>query len=141
MSGEPEGGRQGGCLCGAIRYRIRAAPADAAFCHCRICQRSSGAPVLLWASLPEADLEILRGAPEIFASSPEGRRLFCGACGTQLFFRHARWPGQLDLTAASLDDPDAIRPRGHIHVGARRACMEGLAPDLPDCDDEPESFA
>ncbi|WP_119460186.1 GFA family protein [Rhodospirillaceae bacterium SYSU D60014] len=40
----------GGCLCGAIRYRVSTPPLQAGYCHCRLCQRSTGAPVLSWAS-------------------------------------------------------------------------------------------
>ena len=37
---------EGGCLCGAVRYRISAAPSHTDYCHCRMCQRSTGAPVV-----------------------------------------------------------------------------------------------
>jgi hypothetical protein len=40
--------RTGGCLCGAIRYHIAAPPVEALYCHCRICQRAHGAPVVAW---------------------------------------------------------------------------------------------
>jgi hypothetical protein len=36
----------GGCVCGAVRYRIDAMPFDAGYCHCTLCRRSSGSPVL-----------------------------------------------------------------------------------------------
>ena len=36
---------EGGCLCGRVRYRVMAAPLDGAYCHCRMCQKSSGAPL------------------------------------------------------------------------------------------------
>ena len=38
----------GGCLCGAIRYRITGAPVEALYCHCRMCRRAHGAPVVAW---------------------------------------------------------------------------------------------
>lgn len=39
---------EGGCRCGAIRYRITGEPLSAGFCHCRMCQRAAGAPVVAW---------------------------------------------------------------------------------------------
>ncbi|HEX6636422.1 MAG TPA: hypothetical protein VF033_02095 [Steroidobacteraceae bacterium] len=38
-------GLEGGCACGAVRYRLASAPFDAGYCHCEVCRRSSGAPV------------------------------------------------------------------------------------------------
>ena len=40
----------GGCFCGAVRYRVAGEPIDAGYCHCRMCQRSVGAPVVAWGS-------------------------------------------------------------------------------------------
>ena len=45
---------EGGCLCGALRYRLDAAPLDIGYCHCSMCRRSTGAPVLAWACIPAA---------------------------------------------------------------------------------------
>lgn len=44
----------GGCLCGKLRFRVTAAPLDAGYCHCRMCQRNSGAPVVAWVTFPAA---------------------------------------------------------------------------------------
>ena len=42
----------GGCLCGKVRFRVAAPPIDSGYCHCRICQKNSGAPVVAWVTFP-----------------------------------------------------------------------------------------
>jgi hypothetical protein len=113
----------GGCLCGAIRYRLSAKPVDAGYCHCRLCQRSSGAPVMAWATFAAKDFSYTRGVPTMYHSSPQGLREFCGNCGTQLLFRR---PGETtaDVTMASLDEPTAIAPEYHIWTNSRIAWFE-----------------
>lgn len=118
---------EGGCLCGAVRYRITKPPLRASFCHCRICQRAGGAPVVSWVITPADGFGIVAGEPAAFRSSPEGTRQFCGSCGTQLTFRHTASPGEIDVTGASLDDPDAYAPQYSIWSASRRAYM--AAPD------------
>jgi hypothetical protein len=39
---------EGGCLCGALRYQVDPASADSGYCHCRMCQKASGAPAVAW---------------------------------------------------------------------------------------------
>ena len=54
---------QGGCLCGAVRYRISAEPIDAGDRHCRMCQRSTGAPVVSWLTMRNMGFAWTRGEP------------------------------------------------------------------------------
>lgn len=136
----------GGCLCGAIRYRLARVPTDVGHCHCRICQRSTGAPLVTWATVPHGDLEILAGEPAWYRSSPAARRGFCPTCGSQLFFAfdadatrpdlRAEAIDEIDVTVASLDDPDRCRPTRNIWVGSRRAFLHGFDERLPDWEDE-----
>ncbi len=60
----------GGCLCGAVRYRIDAAPASVMICHCATCRRAAGAPSVAWATVPAAGFALTAGAPAEYASSP-----------------------------------------------------------------------
>jgi hypothetical protein len=121
---------EGGCLCGAVRYRISAAPHHASFCHCRMCQRSGGAPVVAWLTGPSDAFAWINGEPAVYRSSLKAERLFCGACGTQLVFREPAEPDHLDVTLASLDDPEAVRPMYHIWTSSRIGWFE-IADDLP----------
>jgi hypothetical protein len=120
---------QGGCLCGSLRYSARR-PIDAGYCHCRLCQRSSGAPALAWASFPHGDFAYDAGAPAIYRSSSHGQREFCGSCGTQIAFRDADTPTTVDVNMASLDDPGALKPEYHIWTASRIGWFETVD-DLP----------
>jgi hypothetical protein len=121
---------EGGCLCGKVRYRISAAPHDAGYCHCRMCQRAAGAPVVPWLTVASAALAWTKGEPVVYRSSEKAERLFCPRCGTQLVFREIALPDRLDVTLASLDDPEAVRPSHHIWTASRIGWFE-VADDLP----------
>jgi hypothetical protein len=120
----------GGCFCGAVRYRIRAEPDHAGYCHCRMCQRANGAPVVAWLTVASAAFVWTKGEPAAFRSSAKAERLFCRACGTQLVFREFARPEQLDVTLASLDAPEAVRPGHHIWTSSRITWFD-VADDLP----------
>jgi hypothetical protein len=113
------GALEGGCCCGAVRYRLDAAPFDAGYCHCTICRRASGAPVLAFATVPLPALVVIAGQPVVRRSSDFGERWFCGACGTQLAMHVDHQPDTIDFTIASLDLPDAVRPTFHIFFASR----------------------
>ena len=120
---------EGGCLCGALRYRLNGKRIDAGYCHCRLCQRSSGAPVMAWATFAAADFSYTQGTPAVYRSSANGLREFCPVCGTQLIFRR---PSEttVDVTMASLDEATAIAPEDHIWTASRIAWFDTLD-DLP----------
>jgi hypothetical protein len=105
---------EGGCLCGAIRYRATAAPTALVLCHCSTCRKASGAPALAWAIFPAASFAFTRGSPATFSSSPGVERGFCGRCGTSLTYASANHPEVADVTAATLDNPDAFAPAKEI---------------------------
>lgn len=104
---------EGGCLCGAIRYRIEGSPSGSMICHCATCRRQAGAPVMAWLTFPSAAFRLLRGTPTGFSSSPAVLREFCGRCGTTLSYRHAEDPASLDVSTCSLDQPEAFPPTHH----------------------------
>ena len=122
--------REGGCFCGAIRYRTEGEPAQVNYCHCRMCQRSAGAPVVAWATFKAKDVQLLKGGPKWLESSEIASRGFCANCGTQLLWRSKRHADEVDLTAASLDDPNSVKPNLHIWTESQLDWME-LQDDLP----------
>ena len=121
---------EGGCLCGALRYRIGAAPLDAGYCHCRLCQRSSGAPVLAWGSVPLASFTYTTGRPTIYQSSAWGQREFCAACGSQILYRELDVADTVEINLAGLDRPEAVVPKSHIWMSSKLPWLE-IADDLP----------
>jgi hypothetical protein len=105
---------EGGCLCGAIRYRATAAPTAVVLCHCRSCRRASGAPSLAWAIFRAEDFAFTTGEPTTYESSPGVERGFCARCGTSLTYASADRSDVADVTAATFDDPDAFAPDREI---------------------------
>lgn len=104
----------GGCLCGAVRYRFEGEPGRAGWCHCRMCQRSSGAPAQTYVLLPEAGFRYTGAAPAVYRSSACGERRFCPVCGSQVEFRDSAEPGWISLNSGTLDDPELAPPDRHI---------------------------
>ena len=103
----------GGCFCGALRYRVEGAPSNSMVCHCRTCRRVAGAPAVGWVTFPLAQFRFVRGEPDEFSSSPPVMRTFCRQCGTPLTYRRDSEPDTLDVTTATLDDPNAFPPTHH----------------------------
>lgn len=104
----------GGCLCGAIRYRASGPASHQSYCHCTICRRASGAPVVSWLTVPAKGFEFTRGQPARYDSSESAYREFCPQCGSQLTFRDRNKPDRVDITSASLDQPSLAPPKDHI---------------------------
>jgi hypothetical protein len=108
----------GGCLCGTVRYRATHMT-RASLCHCRMCQKASGAPVVAWLMVPAEAFSFTQGEPAGYGSSPGVVRHFCGACGSQLIIRDAKHPGELDINLATLDHPETVPPQYHIHTASQ----------------------
>jgi hypothetical protein len=111
--------RLGGCACGAVRYALGGAPRWAAHCHCRDCRRVAGAPYVTYVGVLKPQLTWSGAAPLRYLSSPGVARSFCGACGTPLAYEGARWPDEVHILAATLDDPSQITPQAHVYVGQK----------------------
>jgi hypothetical protein len=103
----------GGCLCGAVRYGASVAPAGAAYCHCRMCQRSVGNVFGAFAGFPIGSLRFTRGRPKRYQSSPVARRGFCARCGSPLTCEGTDHPQSIMITIGSLDDPGQVVPNAH----------------------------
>src|SRR5438105_6256407 len=100
----------GGCLCGAVRYRVAGRPLSSSLCHCRSCRLASGAPAVAWIVFNSDDVTLLQGHPATHHSSPPVVRSFCPRCGTPLSYRHQDAPDRIELTTATLDHPEAFAP-------------------------------
>lgn len=107
---------EGGCLCGALRFAAEGEAEAVGYCHCRMCQRSSGAPAQVWALFPAGAVRVTAGAPVVYRSSEHGSRDFCATCGSQVGFHDA---DGYSLNVACLDDPEAMAPTCHIWTESR----------------------
>lgn len=124
---------EGGCFCGAIRFRVKGPIKGVVHCHCRMCQRSGGASHMTWVTLAKADFDLLQGRVTQFRSSEHGERGFCAACGTPLTFWSRHAAEDLDVTVGSFDHPEMFRPQRHIYVSSRLPWLR-LDEGLPEHD-------
>ena len=122
---------KGQCHCGAVRYEMSARTVYRAVCHCSDCRRHSGGPMVAWGLVSRDNLQV-EGETREYASSENGRRHFCPACGTGLFYSNeAMFPGQIDVQLATLDDPDSMPPEVQVQVADRLEWTVGLR-ELPE---------
>jgi hypothetical protein len=110
--------RTGGCLCGAVRYEAGGEPLFSLQCHCRDCQRASGAANVPAVRLPSAEFRITKGTPKTYiAKSDAGNdisRFFCGECGTPLYVQVSTRPDMVGLRVTTFDDPSWFKPDANI---------------------------
>lgn len=96
----------GGCLCGAVRYECKDAPTEAAYCHCRICQKHVGGLFAALVRFPRSSFTFTKGNPTFYRSSEVARRAFCSICGSPLVFVYDNADADFWLTIGSLDHPE-----------------------------------
>ncbi len=127
---------EGGCLCGAVRYRVSGPLGPVVLCHCGQCRKAQGSAFAANAPVSTHDFMLLRGADSLtaYASSPGKWRSFCRHCGAPIHSRRDSAPGVLRLRLGSLDDSPAtaaaLQPAAHIHV-ASKAPWWPITDDLP----------
>lgn len=125
--------RTGGCLCGAVRYRVTGALRDVLLCHCEQCRRTSGYQVAATrAQRADVSLEADAGL-RWYESSPGVYRGFCGECGSSLFWQPGD-PHSLGIMAGSLDSPTGLTIAGQIHT-ADAADYHVIDPAVPVLDE------
>lgn len=98
---------EGGCYCGALRYKAEGEPMMKAQCHCRECQYISGGAPNLFLAMPAAGFSYTKGTPKTFTRSDLERpvtREFCAQCGTHVVSRAPGFPAAI-IKVGTLDDP------------------------------------
>jgi hypothetical protein len=116
----------GGCQCGAIRFALTAAPVKVSVCHCRMCQKASGAPFASFADIQKSDFSWTRGKPAAFKSSTIAERDFCPQCGTPLSFR--RIDGErIEIMTGTFDRPDRVIPTRQYGTESRLGWVVGIS--------------
>ena len=109
---------EGGCLCGAVRYRTTGEPHHLTHCHCMDCRKASGAPFVSWVSFKSQDFTITHGNPARLSWATR-QRTFCNQCGTPLTFQIAEDSEEIDVTICSVDHPERLVPQDHTWVEDR----------------------
>jgi hypothetical protein len=133
--------RTGGCLCGAVRYESGGEPLFSLQCHCRDCQRASGAAHVSAVRMPSAEFRIIQGAPKTYvARSDAGNdisRVFCGECGTPLYVQVSTRPDIVGLRVTTFDDPSWFKPDANIFTKSAQP-WDHVDPSVPAFDTYPQ---
>jgi hypothetical protein len=109
---------EGGCLCGQVRWRATAASRNVRFCHCRLCQRWTGAPFFARAIFAADDFS-WTGETTCWPTSPRIDRRACARCGTPMFACPKDPPARIGVSLATCDDRHAMAPTAHIWVSEK----------------------
>jgi len=109
---------EGGCQCGVVRYRLKAAPLGVYACHCKDCQRFSGTTHTLSMVVRAEDAELTAGELAGFDKAADSgrtvRMLGCAQCGTKIWNEPLAARHMLILKPGTLDDMSWARPVGNI---------------------------
>jgi hypothetical protein len=109
--------REGGCICGAVRFRADGEPLNVRICHCRLCQKAHASPFFARA-LFEQHAVVVTGPMSAYSSSDALERVFCQQCGTRMFSR--RTNGTLiGIALVVFDDRNAFSPTEHVWVSEK----------------------
>src|SRR5579862_2256408 len=125
MTGDAERVVRGGCDCRAVRYALHDAPLIVHCCHCRWCQRESGAAFALNALIEADRVELVSGSPEVVptpSASGKGQRISrCPVCRIALWSNYAGAGEALRFVrVGTLDDPDSFPPDIHIFTESKQ---------------------
>ena len=114
---------EGGCSCGAVRYRLKTGPMFVHCCHCRDCQRQTGSAFAINAIIETDRIELLSGSPLPVTMPTDSGRPHdihrCPACLTAVWSDYGRRPALRFVRVGSLDDPAALTPDVHIFTRSK----------------------
>jgi hypothetical protein len=118
----------GGCYCGAIRYLAKQEPIYQANCHCGNCRKAAGAQAVAWITVPRSAFNFEKGSPSRYRTDTGAWRTFCSACGTSLTYENETRPGEIDITAGSLDEPEQFPPNRDVFPEEKLSWVNLLKP-------------
>ena len=115
---------EGGCSCGAIRYKLNESPLIVHACHCRDCQRVTGSGFVINMWIEREFVERTGATPKSVTlkggTGKDHEAFFCDNCGTYVWSRYLVAPGDaLFVRAGTLDNPDAVTPDVHIFTRSK----------------------
>ncbi len=126
---------EGGCTCGAVRYRMSGGPMFVHCCHCRWCQRETGAAFALNALIEAGRVLVLTGAPEAVptpSASGRGQKITrCPECRVALWSNYAGAGDAIRFVrVGTLDEPDRLPPDIHIYTASKQPWVV-IPPGVP----------
>src|SRR4029450_5635963 len=126
---------EGGCTCRAVRYRMTTRPLFGHCCHCRLCQRETGASYALNALIEADRVELLKGAPEVVntpSNSGKGQKISrCPTCRIAVWSNYAGAGDAMRFVrVGTLDEPDRLPPDIHIFTASKQPWLV-IPPGMP----------
>ncbi len=116
--------REGGCQCGAVRYRVAGEPVVLAVCHCSECQRQSGSAFGMSLIVPKQSFQLLSGETKTFtrkaASGRDVECVFCPECGTRVYHVPGLPGDNLNIKPGTLDDRSWLVPAVHVWTQSKQ---------------------
>jgi len=124
----------GGCACGAIRFTLSAEPLFVGHCHCKDCQKMTGAHMATVAGIPADAFTVNQGQAKVYDtigdSGSKVHRHFCGNCGSTLYSTGDSMPGVVFVEAGALDDASGWKPGMHIYTRSAQP-WANIPADMP----------
>jgi len=125
---------EGGCSCGAVRYRLTSAPMIVHCCHCLDCQRQTGSGFVINAMIETDRIERLSGEPEPVSMPTDSGRPHhiyrCPKCQTAVWSDYGGRPALRFVRVGTLDEPSALSPDVHIFTRTKLPWLR-LPDDVP----------
>ena len=132
--------RSGGCLCGAVRYRVPRETLQTVTCHCKNCQKQSGSAFSVVAVYQRDDLSLsgeLRTFEDRGSSGQRVFRQFCPSCGSPVLTdtERAREQGLIFVKAGTFDEVQDLKPSAHCWTSSAQAWLQ-LGDEAPQLERE-----
>jgi len=111
---------EGGCACGAVRFKISGDLFGSGVCHCRACQYATGGPPNYVVLAPRAGFAITKGEARVHRSTADSGnevgRAFCADCGSPLYTETGEGMPFMPVKVGALDDPSTFKPQIHLYM-------------------------
>lgn len=100
----------GSCMCGKLKFSFDGEPRFVAECVCQSCRQAHGSTAVAWVGVATEQFHLDEGETlKWYQSSEASERGFCSECGTRLFFRSSKWPGETHMTVANIHEPHDLK--------------------------------
>ena len=122
--------REGGCQCGAVRYRFEGEPISLAVCHCTECQRQSGSAFGMSLTVRKEDFHLLQGTLKTFDRKADTGRIvtcaFCPECGTRIYHAPHYRTDAINIKPGTFDDTSFLQPKYEVWTKRKHAWVDLL---------------
>lgn len=119
--------RTGGCMCGSVRYEINMNGSRTGNCHCKDCQKNSGAAFMPFTNVDLGQFRWISEPTGVAQASDIAVRRFCADCGTPMTWEGRDEPDRIAVSTGTLDDTDGIEIVYEIYTKSRWAAIQPVS--------------